>query len=145
MHTQRIIQDFLANQCPSMHAKRRHGLAVVTEGARRGGLGLLKMSKAIAVGTPLRYRIKRVDLLLSNPHLASERVTVFRALAHRLLQGKTEIGVIVDWSDLLSDVSQHLLRAAIVVQGRAFVIVTILYRSQCAQSVSRQTAALFVA
>jgi hypothetical protein len=122
MHAQRIIQDFLASECPSMHAKRRICLALMTDAARRGGLGLVKMSKAIKDGTPFRYRLKRCDRMLSNPHLDADRVMVFRALAHRLLQGKTEIAIIVDWSDLLRDVSQHVLRAAVVVQGRAFVI-----------------------
>jgi hypothetical protein len=94
----------------------------MTDAARRGGLGLLKMSKALADGTPLRYRIKRCDRLLSNSHLETDRLTIFRALSHRLLQDRSEIGIIVDWSDLLRDASQHLLRATVVVQGRSFII-----------------------
>jgi hypothetical protein len=122
MHAQRIIQDFLTEQCPSMHAKRRHCLALMTDAARRGGLGLLKMSKSAQSDTALRHRIKRCDRLLSNPHIADERAVVYRALAHRVLCGQTHVGIIVDWSDLLPDNSQHVLRAAVVVKGRAIVI-----------------------
>ncbi|RJG19082.1 IS4 family transposase [Massilia cavernae] len=122
MHAGRIIQDLLADQCPSIHAKRRHCLALMIEAARSGGLGLLKMSKSVQGSSSLRHRIKRCDRLLSNPHLATERVEIFRAVAQRVLQGQSKISIIVDWSDLLADISQHVLRAAVVVKGRAIVI-----------------------
>lgn len=122
MHAQRIIQDFLAAECQSMHAKRQHCLALMTEAARRVGLGLVKMSKALDSRIPLRHRIKRCDRLLGNPHLENERLDIYRALARRVLQQQTWVGIIVDWSDLLTDISQHVLRAAVVVKGRAIVI-----------------------
>jgi hypothetical protein len=122
MHAPRIIQDLLADQCPSMHAKRRRCLALMTDAARRGGLGLLNMSRRMPNDSSLRLRIKRCDRLLSNVHLGAERVAVYRALAQRALQGKTHVGIIIDWSDLLADISQHVLRAAVVVKGRAFVV-----------------------
>ncbi|RJG23906.1 hypothetical protein D3872_04035 [Massilia cavernae] len=87
------------------------------EAARSGGLGLLKMSKSVQGSSSLRHRIKRCDRLLSNPHLATERVEIFRAVAQRVLQGQSKISIIVDWSDLLADISQHVLRAAVVVKG----------------------------
>jgi hypothetical protein len=122
MHAQKIIQDFLGNECPSMHAKRRHCLALMTEAARRVGLGLVKMSKALDSKISLRHRIKRCDRLLGNRHLEYERLDVYRALARRVLQQQTRVGIIVDWSDLLTDISQHVLRAAVIVKGRAIVI-----------------------
>lgn len=122
MHAQRIIQDFLADQCPSMHAKRRHCLALMADAARRGGLGLVKMSKSVDSQAALRHRIKRCDRMLSNRHLEQERTSIYRALAHRVLRQQIHVGIIVDWSDLLTDISQHVLRAAVIAQGRAVVI-----------------------
>ncbi|WEF35275.1 hypothetical protein [Pseudoduganella chitinolytica] len=122
MHAQQIIQKFLADQCSAMHAKRRRCLADAVEAARSGGLAMMGMSKALESEVSLRYRIKRIDRLLSNAHLAKERVSIFKALAHHLLPHQERIAVIVDWSDLLPDVSQHLLRAAVVVEGRAITI-----------------------
>jgi len=122
MHAQQIIQKFLADQCPTMHAKRRRCLADAVEAARCGGLALMGMSKALESEVGLRYRIKRIDRLLSNDHLVEERVGIFKALAHRVLSHHKCIAVIVDWSDLLPDVSQHLLRAAVVLEGRAITI-----------------------
>jgi hypothetical protein len=122
MHALRIIQDFLAQKCPSMHARRRECLAIFTDAAQQGGLGLLKMSKSVQSATALRHRIKRCDRLLSNQHLEQERPGIYRALARRVLEHQTQVGIIVDWSDLLPDISQHVLRASVVAQGRAIVI-----------------------
>lgn len=122
MHARQIIQDFLTDECRSMHARRRNALALMTEAARRGGLGMLKMSKALSNRTSLRHRIKCCDRLLSNPHLEQERVGVYRALARRILGGRSEVGIIIDWSDLLDDISEHVIRAAVVVEGRAIVV-----------------------
>ena len=122
MHARQIIQEFLARQCGWMHAKRRDSLASMTDAARRCGLGLLKMSKGLARNTSLRHRIKSADRLLSNRHLAEERLGIYRAVARSVIGAQTRIGLIIDWSDLLPDISQHVLRAAVVVRGRAFVI-----------------------
>ena len=122
MHAQTIIQDLLTDHCSSMHDKRRQSLAALTDAAGRGGLGLLKMSKSLKNTCSLRHRIKRCDRLLSNAHLANERIMVYRALSHRVLEGQSQPCIIVDWSDLLPDTSQHMLRAAVAVKGRAIVI-----------------------
>ena len=123
-----------------MHAKRRHCLALMTEAAGSGGLGLLKMSKSVRSQTSLRHRIKRCDRLLSNTHLALERTAVYRALAHRVIQDRTNVAVIIDWSDLLPDASEHILRASVAVEGRAIVIYEELHptKSYGAASVHRQ-------
>lgn len=122
MHAGQIILDLLVEKCPWMHAKRRQCLADMVEAARRGGLTLIGMSKAVARTCSLRHCIKRCDRLLSNPHLAQERTALYGALAEHVLRCQTHVVIIVDWSDLLVDVCQHLLRASVVVKGRSFVI-----------------------
>lgn len=122
MHAQRIIQAFLAQECPSIHAKRAACLALVTGAAQRDGLGLIKLSKNIDRTASLRNRIKQCDRLLSNRHLDGDRVHIYRALARRLLHKHRGVAIIVDWSDLLKDISQHVLRASVVVEGRSITI-----------------------
>jgi hypothetical protein len=122
MHAQRIIQDFLAKKCQSIHAKRRQCLAAFADAAQHSGLGLIKMSKVVRSETTLRHRIKRCDRLLSNPHLEQELPGIYRALTQCVLEHQNQVGIIVDWSDLLPDTSQHVLRASVVAQGRAIVI-----------------------
>jgi hypothetical protein len=94
----------------------------MTDAAQRNGLGLMRMSKSVQSEAPLRHRLKRVDRMLSNPHLSQERISIYRALARRVLQQQTHVGIIVDWSDLLVDASEHVLRAAVIAQGRAIVL-----------------------
>ena len=122
MHAKRIIQDLLHKKCPTMHAKRRHCVAKLVEAGRRGGLGLLKMSRVLGSETALRHRIKCCDRLLSNRHLNDERHQVYRAMNECVLSRQGRIGIIIDWSDLLADGSGHLLRAAAIVKGRAFIV-----------------------
>jgi len=122
MHAFGIIQGFLREQCESMHAKRRDCLSRVVEAALRGGLGLLRMSKRLTTPTSLRHRIKSCDRLLSNPHLFAERATIYRALAAQVIGSTRHVPIVVDWSDLRADGSLHLLRAAVVVKGRAFTV-----------------------
>ena len=122
MHAFGIIQGFLREQCGGMHAKRRDCLSRVVEAALRGGLGLLRMSKRLTTQTSLRHRIKSCDRLLSNPRLFAERPTIYRALAAQVIGTTHHVQIVVAWSDLRDDGSQHLLRAAVVVKGRAFTV-----------------------
>ena len=121
MHAASIIQDFLSDSCPSMHAKRRASLAKIAGAAQAGGLGVVKMAKRLP-SRSLRHGIKCCDRLLSNPHLHEERIKVYRALAHRVLQSHRHVAILIDWSELRENGSMHLLRAAVAVKGRAFAI-----------------------
>lgn len=121
MHAKAIIQDLLKKKCPTIHAKRRDCVAGLVEAGRIGGLGLLKMSRVLGNRTSLRHRIKCCDRLLSNPHLNKERVDIYRAFNESVLSGQGHIAITIDWSDLLADGSGHVLRAAAIVKGRAFV------------------------
>jgi hypothetical protein len=42
MHAQRIIQDLLSIECPSIHAKRRACLAATVEAGSTGSLSLIR-------------------------------------------------------------------------------------------------------
>lgn len=122
MHAKEIIQDLLDEECPGIHAKRRHCLAAMVDACRRGGLVMMGMSRVLGSKTTLRHRIKRCDRLLSNTKLGHERPSIYAAMVRRILSFLPEPAIIVDWSDLLPDASLQLLRAALVVRGRALVI-----------------------
>lgn len=122
MHAQRIIQDLLATECPSIHAKRRACVAAMTEAGSKGGLSLMGISRMASSTTSLRHRIKQCDRLLGNSKLAKERHLIYGAMARRILHRMVHPLIIVDWSDLCADRSQQLLRAALIVQGRALTL-----------------------
>lgn len=122
MHALRIIQALLDQGCASMHAKRRNCLARVAAAAQEAGLGVVRLGDKLASQSALRHRIKCCDRLLSNKHLANERIAVYRAMAARVLARRRQVLVVVDWSELRDDGSMQLLRAAVQVQGRAVVV-----------------------
>jgi hypothetical protein len=122
MHAQRIIQDLLSIECPSIHAKRRACLAATVEAGSTGSLSLMGISRALSNTTSIRHRIKRCDRLLGNSKLEKERHLIYAAMARRIMCGVARPLIIVDWSDLHADRSQQLLRAALIVQGRALTL-----------------------
>jgi hypothetical protein len=122
MHAQRIIQDLLCTECPSMHAKRRACLAAHVEAASKGAVSLMGISRALGNSTTIRHRIKRCDRLLGNSKMDSERHLVYASMARRVMSGIAPPLIIVDWSDLRPDRSLQLLRASLVLQGRALTL-----------------------
>ena len=126
MHAFRILQGFLSQHCADIHAKRRHCLAQIAAAAR-GGLGVVKLGRALTTKTDLRHRIKCCDRLLSNRHLAQERVMLYQAMARQVLPANATVSIVVDWSGLGKDGSAQLLRAAVVMQGRAFTLYEEVY------------------
>jgi hypothetical protein len=85
MHAQRIIQDLLSSECPSIHARRRACLAATVEAASKGSLSLMGMSRALSNSTAIRHRIKRCDRLLGNSKLEQERRLVYAAMTRRII------------------------------------------------------------
>lgn len=134
MHALKIIRDLLDKYCPQIHAKRRQCLALLAQAGLTGELTLLGMSRALQANTGIRHRIKRCDRLLGNTKLFGELWLIYAALAHRLIGAGTQPVILIDWSDLLKNQSVHMLRAAVVVQGRAML----LYEEVHPKKITRQ-------
>jgi len=130
MHAHLIIQDLLCKYCPQVHAKRRQCLAKVVEACIHSGLTLLKISHALASHCSLKHRIKCCDRLLSNPHLYKEKEAIYSAMARSVINSAGFVGIVIDWSDFLRDGSAHLLRAAVIVKGRALTLYEQVFSDQ---------------
>ena len=122
MHASSIIQELLDQECRSMHVKRRTCLVTVACAALQGGLSLIGMARKLTTAVTLRHRIKRCDRLLSNRHLLEETHSIYRATARRVLYGLPRVQIAVDWSAVRADSSIQLLRAAVIIKGRAFTL-----------------------
>jgi hypothetical protein len=134
MHAQRIIQDLLSGECPSIHARRRACVTAMAQAGSQGGLSLMGMSRVVDGATSIRHRIKRCDRLLGNPKLEQERHLIYGAMTRRILCGIAQPLIIIDWSDLCPDRSRQLLRAALMVQGRALTVFEEVHPLACATS-----------
>jgi hypothetical protein len=69
-----------------------------------------------------KHCIKRVDRLMSNTHLMSERVEIYRSLSRQILGAAQRPLILVDWSNLNEREGLFLLRASTPVGGRSLTL-----------------------
>ena len=123
MHASHIVARVLGGVQDLMHAGRFKALHDVAAAAVAGALlNLTGLALRTARPTALRHRVKCVDRLLGNRHLATERQAVYAALARRWLAGLPQLLIVVDWSSLTADLRWHWLRASVVVDGRSLTL-----------------------
>jgi hypothetical protein len=123
MHALVIVQQFLRTRCPHIHAVRLTVILAAVGAAVRGRrLTLTELGRSLPGSARVKHNIKRIDRLLGNPHLAGERMNLYRALAQRIVGSAPEPVIIVDWSDLTADRRWQLLRAASPVGGRTLTL-----------------------
>jgi len=123
MHTLSVLQKFLNESLPEIHARRMASLAVavdaVTQGAR---VAITSMGRSLCSDVRIKHRVKRMDRLIGNRLLSSERDRFYQMMARRLLNGISRPVILIDWSDFSVDRQQQLLRASIPVGGRAVTL-----------------------
>ncbi len=123
MHALSVLHRWFAGQLDAIHATRRRGLfETVCAAVHSDRCTLTALAHALDSPCRIKHRIKRVDRLLCNSHLQHEAPQIYGALAKRLLHGVVNPLVLVDWSDLTTDQSQHLLRAVVPMDGRPLVL-----------------------
>lgn len=71
---------------------------------------------------PEKHCIKRADRLLSNAHLQGERPGLYQTLARRLVGAQRHPVILIDWSDLDVVKRHQVLRASLLLAGRALTL-----------------------
>jgi hypothetical protein len=129
-HTMRateVLQKCLRDAFGSMHALRRRVLLRAVEAMIHGSrLTLMDLARSWPDAERVRAPLKALDRLLGNRHLHVEREHLYKAMARWLVRNKQPT-IVIDWSDLKSDRSWHLLRAAIPVGGRSLPILDMVF------------------
>jgi hypothetical protein len=127
MHAATVLQKCLSLVFEQMHATRAAVLVGAVQALLLGRrLILMDLARAWPGAQRVRAPLKRLDRLLSNVHLQSERVALYRAMAQWLLRHDRPI-IIIDWSALRADDRWHLLRAGVPVGGRTLTILEMIY------------------
>jgi hypothetical protein len=111
----------------SMHAYRVRALLGAVQcllSCRR--LILIDMARAWPGAHRVRAPLKRLDRLLSNPHLGIERESLYAEMTRWLIRHPNPL-ILIDWSDLHEDCRWQLLRASIPVSGRAFTVLEMVF------------------
>ena len=84
MHVQLIVRQFLQAGLRGVHAARLTAVVVVADAiVRAGDLTMAGIGRAIIGRAEPKNQIKRVDRLLSNGKLHSQRITFFRPWRRR--------------------------------------------------------------
>ncbi|MET6758300.1 IS4 family transposase [Pseudoalteromonas sp. NCIMB_1079] len=84
-------------------------------------LTLTEIGRNLSGAVDVKHKIKRVDRFLKNTHLYNERVAIYEALAHPIIDSLPMLAIAVDWSGACGH-DYHLLRASLLVDGRSIVI-----------------------
>jgi hypothetical protein len=111
-----------------MHATRRQALVSAVESLLGGAfLSVTALGRGLNRGARTKHNIKCMDRLLSNPHLQQERCVIYQALCQRLCAPLIRPVILVDWSDIVEQQRLMLIRAALVVEGRAIPLYEAIY------------------
>ena len=123
MRNKEVFHELILSVTQGMHETRREALAAVVAAAVDGQcLTVTGLGRAITREAREKHNIKRADRLLSNGHLQGECMEIYGAMARRLVGGQKHPVVVVDWSDLDPLKTHQLLRASLVVAGRALTL-----------------------
>ena len=122
MHTLSVLRNLIVQAVP-IHATRLKALMAAIQALTLGAKARVTPLGRHVTGTAFdKHKIKRMDRLLSNPHLYQERRNIYTALTQRLVKGLAEPIILIDWSPLCADQSWQLLRAALPVGGRTITL-----------------------
>jgi hypothetical protein len=123
-----VLHRSLLAEIPSIHQVRATAIgAAVTSLAHGAFLTVTALGRGLQSRAKTKHNIKRMDRLLSNRALHTERLPLYQALCRRLCQGLKHPVVIVDWSDIVEQQRLLVIRAALAVNGRAIPLYEAVY------------------
>ena len=123
MHAKSIVSKFLSALLPPMHARRHKALCAAVDSSLRGQpLAVTALGRGLSGNIDEKHQIKRMDRVLSNHHLQAQRVQIYTQSAKRMLGACSRPVIAVDWSDLDGAKRHFLLRASLIIQGRALTL-----------------------
>jgi len=122
MHAVEFLHKFIKKSCFSIHPVRLNTLFVAVNGlVNKKRLTLTGIGRAIRDGSKAKHAIKRIDRLISNPHLYAERDSIYQALSSKLIGNKKHPDILIDWSPM-PNLNYQLLRATLAGKGRSRVL-----------------------
>lgn len=128
MRILQVLHNRVLSAVPGLHAKRALALRAAVQSLLTGAfLTVTALGRGLQNPARTKHNIKRMDRLLSNAHLHTERQALYGALCHRLCQPLKQPKILVDWSDVVEQERLLVIRAALVVEGRALPLYEAIY------------------
>lgn len=116
-----IVRRICAGCVARVHVVRLAALVAVVEAVTRASrLSVVAVGRMVRGQAQPKHSIKRVDRLLSNPHLQAERWLIFQGIARRLVGDVQRPVIVMDWTAVVEGFSA--LVAAVPIGGRALTI-----------------------
>ena len=130
------IKQFLHTLLSStMHLKRLNTLSVFVDALLRDkSLSLTRLGRSLTTKAQEKNNIKRSDRFLSNKQLHDERLNIYKVTAEQLINTDARPLILVDWSPV-PNTTHRLLRASLVVKGRALLVYEEIYIGKYENSV----------
>jgi len=123
MHTAKVLHTLLSRSVPTIHQVRLTSFVDTVESLTTGGNACVtQLGRGLQGSSYDKHKIKRVDRLVSNPHLHQECDGLYASITESLLKGISRVIVLIDWSPLCANQQWQLLRAAIPVGGRTLTL-----------------------
>jgi len=118
-----LLHNLLKEKIPGIHATRYRALmAAVGAGLSGASVSITALGRALSGPAYIKHKIKRLDRLVGNRHLNTERMALYGAMTQWLLQSLPMPLILIDWSPLTTDQHQQLLRAAVPTGGRSVTL-----------------------
>lgn len=119
MHEKQFLHEMLS---PVMHLKRLETLELLIAGLMNDKkLSVTQLGRSLDNDAQEKNNIKRSDRYLSNPHVWSERFSIYQAVSLLLINNNRRPLIIIDWSHV-PNTTFYILRAALVAKGRALTL-----------------------
>ena len=118
-----LLHNLLKEKLPSIHATRLQALmAAVQAGLKGASVSITQLGRSLSGPAYIKHKIKRMDRLVGNYHLNTERMEIYGAMTQWLLQSLPMPLILIDWLPLTTDQHQQLLRAALPTGGRSVTL-----------------------
>ncbi|MBC3767929.1 IS4 family transposase [Neptunicella marina] len=118
-----LLHEEIATACPHIHNARLSALLDVTDTAcKYQKCSLTGLGRTLISSAKTKHCIKKIDRLLGNSHLQSERKDIYKALASRFVQVGSYPVILIDWSQINEEAGFHILRASLASEGRAITL-----------------------
>ena len=117
-----LCHKFFTESLQNFHQTRMKSLIDCADGLLWSDkLTVTAIGRHLSGKSDCKHKIKRADRLLSNERLFKERVAIYKALAQPIIESLPNLVIAIDWSGCCRS-DYHLLRASLVVDGRAIVL-----------------------
>lgn len=130
MQGRKLLHKFIKESAGDLHKKTCESLLSACEGLLKSQkLTVTAIGRAIDSRTTDKYRIKQADRLISNTVLEGKRDYFYRALCSKVVPPEEWCPIIVDTSHLTADSQFQVIRASLVLDGRAFTLFEMTYEN----------------